>query len=149
MRVRSSNDNVKGLVCLDPLRNIYRLRWDFSKDSYEEVELKYKPSKEDIQSIIEDYYNKQTEENIINGFSYKGNKVYLSRDNQLNYLLFANSTIFPINVKFGTSDNPIYYTFESKDEMNVFVNKIANHISSCLQDGWNKKKNIDWNLYEL
>ena len=63
MRVRSSNNNVKGLVCLDPLRNIYRLRWDFSKDSYEEVELKYKPSKEDIQSIIEDYYNKQIEEN--------------------------------------------------------------------------------------
>ena len=92
---------------------------------------------------------KQTEENIINGFSYKGNKVYLRRDNQLNYLLFANSTIFPINVKFGTSDNPIYYTFESKDEMTSFVNKIANYISTCLQDGWNKKKNIDWNLYEL
>ena len=59
MRVRSSNNNVKGLVCLDPLRNIYKLRWDFSGGSYEEVELKYKPSKENIQSIIEDYYNKQ------------------------------------------------------------------------------------------
>ena len=39
--------------------------------------------------------------------------------------------------------------FESKDEMTSFVNKIANHISTCLQDGWNKKKNIDWNLYKL
>ena len=33
--------------------------------------------------------------------------------------------------------------------MTSFVNKIANHISTCLQDGWNKKKNIDWNLYKL
>ena len=114
MRVRSSNNNVKGLVCLDPLRNIYRLRWDFSNGSYEEVELKYKPSKEDIQSIIEDYYN-----NIFTILSIKF--VFFARSSGL-----YSMRIFPVRngtVSFG-------FSFSS------WVQKQANNRGSPKNQNW-------------
>lgn len=147
MRVRSSNNIVKGLVCVDPLRKIYKLRWDISEGSYEEIEISHKPTLDEIKQIVESWYNKQTEDKIINGFTYKGYKVYLSKENQTNYILFADSDIIPVQVKFGTLEDPIYYVFNTQEELKQFKAQIASHINKCLQDGWNRKKNINWSIY--
>lgn len=147
MIVRSSNKNVKGLECIDPKRNIWRLRWNFSEDSYEEAEFRHKPDLEEIKTFITNWHNSQIESKILNGFSWGGIKVYLSRDNQMNINMFVNSTVFPLTIKLGTDEEPVYYTFNTTDELKNLRNSMANYIKKCLNEGWNIKKNINWSKY--
>lgn len=149
MIVRSSNKNVKGLECIDPKRNIWRLRWDFSDNSYEESEFSHKPDIDEIRSFIINWYNKKIEDRIINDFTWGGIKVYLNRDNQMNINMFSDSSSFPVTMKLGTDEDPIYYIFNTSDEMNNLRSYMINHIKKCLTDGWNIKKNIDWSIYEM
>ena len=44
--------------------------------------------------------------------------------------------------------NPIYYTIETKEDLDEFKQAISKHIKECLQIGWSKKDNIDWTSYE-
>jgi hypothetical protein len=148
MRVRSSNNNIKSLECIDSRRNIWRLRWDILEDSFEEVEFRHKPTEEEIRTTITNWYNSQIEDKIINGFVWKGIKIYLSRDNQMNYALFSDSEMTPLTLKLGTEEEPIYHTFNSRLELENFRKSISSHIRSCLQEGWNKKKSIDWSIYK-
>ena len=57
-RVQGSMDAAL-LKCISPIKNKWRVRWDFSSDdnSYMEEEFKYKPSLEEIKNLITSYYN--------------------------------------------------------------------------------------------
>ena len=82
---------VKLLECVNPVKNKWRIRWDvIAKEdgsaNYMEAEFTNgKPSVDDIKRIVLDWYNEQTDQAIISGFTYKGQAVWLSTENQFNY----------------------------------------------------------------
>lgn len=108
----------------------------------------------DIKNLIIDWYDADIKYKIINGMMYKGNSVYLSSENQYNFsdmqrMVKEDNSILPIKTKIGEIDNthPIYYTFDTVEEVDEFCDAIYNHITQCRQEGWEKKDAIDWADY--
>ena len=109
----------------------------------------------DIKNLIIDWYDAETKNKIITGMKYKGNSVYLSSENQHNFfdmqrIVNEDSSNLPIKTKIGEINNthPIYYTFNTVEEVNEFCNAIYSHITQCRQEGWQRKDSIDWKPYE-
>jgi hypothetical protein len=63
-------------------------------------------------------------------------------------MMFCETDLFPIQLKFGSWDNPIFYTIKTSAELKEFKRKISEHIKNCLQLGWTQKNNINWASYE-
>lgn len=150
MRITTDVDlnTIPVLECIDSKRNVWRLRWNIQDGGFEEIQLNHKPNINEIKNIIIDWYNQETSNKIIYGFKWRGMCVHLSKENQLNYMMFCDTDLFPINLKFGSYENPIYYTIETKKDLAEFKQAISKHIKECLQIGWSKKDNIDWTAYE-
>ena len=113
------------------------------------------PSLEYIKQMINDYYNKQTDYKIVSGFKWKEKSVWLSSENQFNFKAAydlakqTDGANLPVMFKIGEEDgDPIYYTFETIEELQEFYLAAMNHIQQCLEDGWKKKDSIDWSVYE-
>ena len=109
-----------------------------------------------IKNLIIDWYDADIKYKIINSMKYKGNSVYLSSENQYNFsdmqrMVKEDNSILPIKTKIGEIDNthPIYYTFNTVEEVDEFCDAIYNHITQCRQEGWEKKDAIDWDLYTI
>ena len=90
MKRVQGNPDVALLECTNPVRNKWRVRWDVSIDesgttSYMEEEFNHKPSDAEIKSTICGWIDEQTRNAILSGFSYEGNTVWLSIENQTNY----------------------------------------------------------------
>lgn len=114
----------------------YRLRKDYL----------YKPSIEEIRKDIGNLIDEQTSNKILSGFTYEGDSVWLSLENQLN---FRSAVCFPCRFKIGETEGvPTYRTFLSSDELLAFNNAITEYIHSCLEDGWKIKDSVDYNIYE-
>ena len=88
------NNNVKPIVCVNPMRNKWRIRWDIQistnesgvqEASYMEHEFNHQPTIEEVKNIITEYYNHITNQKILTGFSFQGNAVRLSTETQFNY----------------------------------------------------------------
>lgn len=111
------------------------------------------PSFETIKQAILDDINETVTNDIISGFEWNGAKVWLSRENQFNYkaaydLAASNETEFlPVTFKFGTDDDPVYYTFKDIDELEQFYIGAVDHINDTLAKGWALKDSIDWTKY--
>ncbi len=43
---------------------------------------------------------------------------------------------------------PVYYTFNTAAELSDFYISAQQFIQQCINEGWNKKDNIDWTPYE-
>ena len=114
-----------------------------------------KPSIETIKQLITEWYNKQTDYNILIGFKWRGMEVWLSQENQFNYkaaydlAIQTNGESFPVKFKFGTVDNPIYHSFTTLDELTDFYTKALRFVNDTLEEGWNKKDSIDYNVYKI
>lgn len=148
MRVKSSNKSIKGLECIDPNRDVWVLRWDISNGSYEEKKLYHKPSLDEIKDIVIKWHNNKIKDKIINGFEWNGIHVYINEETQMNVALFSESSVTPMVLKLGTDENPIYHTFDKLGDLRDLRDSMANHIKDCLSEGWNRKKNIDWSIYQ-
>lgn len=144
------------LECISPIKNKWRVRWDFSSDdnSYMEEEFKYKPSLDEIKELVISYYNDDIKQKILSGFLWKGYKVWLSTENQLNYKtshdlsILTNGSNLPVTFKFGDEYNPEYYTFDNVDDLGDFYSKAVAYINNTLSAGWLKKERIKWELYQ-
>lgn len=157
MRTYSDKLVVKHLECINPVKNTWCVRWDFSnKDgilSYEEKVFKYKPTIQEIKDLILDWYNKQTNDAILTGFVWKDMPVWLNSENQFNYKAAYDLAIqtsglsLPIKFKFGTPDKPIYYTFTSLSDFSDFYVQAITYINATLDKGWTLKDNIKWYKY--
>lgn len=150
MRIKTLSDikSILPIECIDPKRNVWRLRWDFQENNFEEIQLNHKPSIEEVKRIILDWIDTETSNRIIYGFKWADIPVCLTKENQSNYNLFCDTELVPIELKFGTWDNPKFYKIETLDEMKKFKRAMSEHIKNCLQLGWSKKKNLDWSIYE-
>ena len=154
MRVSGNAVRTKHIECVDSKRNIWKIRWDFKDDSFEEVTLDYKPSLEKIQDLIYDWYNKQTDKAILEGFVWKDMPIWLSSENQFNYkaafdlAMMSEGANLPIKFKFGTTKDPIYYTFETVGDLSDFYMQAMSYINDTLDKGWQQKDSINWNRYK-
>lgn len=146
------------LECTNPIKNKWRIRWDIQTDSdgntsYMEHEFKHKPSDEEIRATVIDWYNNQTDQTILSGFSYGGATVWLSTENQFNYkaaydlAVQTNGATLPVTFKFGSDDCPVYKTFESLDAIADFYTKAMQHIQNALANGWKLKAAFNINQY--
>ena len=119
-----------------------------------ETWLSGKPSVEQVKGIILDAMNKEVDQKILSGFVWKEMPVWLSSENQFNYkaaydLAFqTNGASLPTVFKFGDTENPVYYKFDTLDELQDFYVKAMTYINEQLAIGWAKKDAIDWSVYE-
>lgn len=113
-----------------------------------------KPSLGQIKNFILDAINKEIDQKILSGFIWKDMPVWLSSENQFNYkaaydlAVMSQGLSLPVMFKFGTTDKPVYYTFDTLEDISNFYFSAMNYINITLAEGWGKKDNIDWSVYE-
>ena len=97
------------------------------------------------QAVIQDI-NARVKTAIISGFTYEGNPVWLSEENQLNF----SQAVVPATLKIGeqADGTPIYKTFSDAAELKAFNDACSLWRQQCLAEGYNKKDGIDWAPYE-
>lgn len=105
-----------------------------------------KPSLDQIKEAVLADINQRVKTAIISGFTYEGNPVWLSQENQLNF----SQAVVPATLKIGENQDgtPIYKTFSDADELKAFADACILWRQQCLQEGWQKKDSIDWSPYE-
>lgn len=141
-----------GLYCIG--RNKWELIYGFGKDNPDD-EFGYnfrqrftsKPSLREIEEIIKTTINTETDEKIISGFVWRGMSVWLSQENQFNYKTAYDLAVqldgrnLPIKFKFGTDDEPQYFTFEVMEDFADFFFSATSYVNETLNAGWTEK---DW-----
>lgn len=121
---------------------------------YLQQTLKGVPNLQDIKLFILSWYNKDIDSKILSGFVWNDMSIWLSSENQFNYkaaydlAIQTNGASLPVTFKFGTTENPIYHTFNTIEELSDFYTKAIAYVNQTLADGWSKKDNIDWSVYE-
>ena len=114
-----------------------------------------KPSFKQLKEFILTEINHQTDEKILSGFVWKDMQVWLSSENQFNYkaaydlAVQTNGANLPTVFKFGSAEEPIYYKFDTIEELTDFYTKALKFINEQLAIGWAKKDSINWDDYEL
>lgn len=122
--------------------------------TWTEMWLSGKPSIEQVKGIVLNAMNKDIDQKILSGFIWKDMSVWLSSENQFNYkaaydlAVMSQGKSLPTVFKFGTTDNPVYYSFESLEDISDFYISAMAYINTCLAEGWKKKDSIDWSVYE-
>ena len=112
------------------------------------------PTAEAVRRIIYKYYNDITDNKILSGFVWKEMAVWLSTENQFNYKAAYDMAVqtggssLPCAFKFGTTEVPVYYTFETLDDLTDFYTQSLAYVQQCLSDGWATKGAIDFSVYE-
>lgn len=109
----------------------YAVRWNIKpiyenneivKYSYEEHIFDYIPNIKDIQSVITEYFNKQTDLYIKYGFKWNGRQVYLSDENKFNFkAIIDEAARVETSIKIWDDNNPElaginYTTTESEND---------------------------------
>lgn len=122
--------------------------------TWTETWLSGKPSIEQIKGIILNAMNKEVDQKILSGFVWKDMPVWLSTENQFNYkaaydlAVMSQGQSLPVVFKFGSTNDPIYYKFETLEDISDFYISAMAYINKTLEEGWKKKDSIDWSVYE-
>lgn len=162
----------KPLECINETTNKWRVRWDISQVEVTDehhisdtprIEYRYyeaefvntKPTLDEIKELVYSQINKSTDEAIISGFIWNGMGVWLSTENQFNYKAAYDLAVqtqggsLPIKFKFGGVYDPVYYEFTDIAEFTDFYSKAMTYVNATLSDGWDKKDNFDWSIFDL
>lgn len=164
MREIQGSAGISLIECINPKYNKYRVRWNIqpyvNEDgeeqgvSFYEEELTHKPTIDEIKSIIVAWYNAKIDEQILSGFVWNGLTVWLSSENQFNYKAAYDLAVqtgganLPITFKFGTTNEPVYHTFTTVEELNGFYLSAMAYINNTLAVGWSEKDSFDYTPYE-
>jgi hypothetical protein len=114
-----------------------------------------KLSHDEIKTFITEFYNKKIDEKILMGMVWKGMKIWLSSENQFNYkaaydlAVQTNGKNLPVMFKFGETNEPIYYTFQTIEELSDFYMSSMQFIQMTLEEGWRLKDSINWEEYKV
>lgn len=95
MRIETTENSIK-LIEAYSEKGQWAVRWDFKPkldehgnetgiNWYEEKLYNFIPTIEDVQQVIVDWHNKQTDGRIQHGFEWNGISVYLNDENKFNY----------------------------------------------------------------
>lgn len=116
--------------------------------------LPYKPTLESLKSIILAIENAKTDQEILSGYVWEGNQVWLSSENQFNYKAAYDLAIqtkgasLPVTFKFGSTSKPVYHTFKTLEELTEFYTGALKYVNETLAKGWARKDTIDWAAYQ-
>ena len=108
---------------------------------------------DNLKDLLLTALNRETQNKIISGFVWRDMKVWLSIENQMNYknnydlAINTNGDNLPVTFKFGNDDEPVYYQFNSIEDLEEFYIAMNTHISDTLSKGWDKKNSINWTNY--
>ncbi len=109
---------------------------------------------EDIRQAILADIDECTKQDIIGGFVWNGEPVWLSLENQSNFATAEHRAAttgdnLPHKEKIGEQEDgtPVYHTFETAAELTAFWNACQDHIDACRRAGWEMKDSIDWSDY--
>lgn len=122
--------------------------------TWTETIIPFKPSLEQLKKLILDSINKEVDEKILSGFVWKDMPVWLSTENQFNYkaaydlAVMSSGQSLPVMFKFGTTEEPVYYSFGTLEDISDFYVSAMTYINTTLAEGWSKKDAIDWSVYE-
>lgn len=117
--------------------------------------VRFKPSLDYIKNLILTWYNEQIDDKILSGFKWNDMPIWLSSENQFNYKAAYDLAVqtgganLPVTFKFGTTDEPVYHTFTTLEELNSFYLSAMKYINDTLAEGWKEKDAIDWNEYNI
>ena len=112
-----------------------------------------KPTMEEIKEIIIAQINRNVEEKILCGLVWKDMPIWLSTENQFNYKAAydcARDTAgqsLPVKFKFGTDEEPVYYTFTTFEELQEFYMTSLQFVQKVLDEGWKEKDSLDLSVY--
>ena len=164
MKRIQGNEGALALECANPRLQKWIIRWDFQPtidDNGEQIGVNYcekwvtnKPTIAEVKDIVLAGYNVQIDQKILSGFVWKDMSVWLSSENQFNYkaaydlAVMSQGKSLPITFKFGTTEQPVYHTFESLEDISDFYLSAMTYINKTLEDGWKLKDGIDWSVYE-
>lgn len=137
----------------------WALRWNRQQDgdngyAYCEEILNQKPTLTEVKDIILDWVNSETDNTILCGYVWHDMPVWLSTENQFNYkaaydlAIQTNGESLPVTFKFGTTEEPVYYEFSTKDELNDFYSGAMSFINNTLYDGWQRKDSMSFDEYK-
>lgn len=122
--------------------------------SYSYIKYDHKPSINVIKNDLEEIINSSVSNKIMNYFYWKGAKINLSRENQMNYkasydlALQSGSKNLPIRIKATKNGKSEYFVFFTLAEFEEFYVAVNRHINNCLEEGWQKKDSIDYSIYQ-
>ena len=120
---------------------------------WQEKTFLYKPTLNEVKSLILEFYNEQITNKILSGFEWNNMKVWLSHENQINYKTIYDLAIqtdgqnLPVVLKFGSDENTQYFTFNTIKELSDFYLSSVKHIQKTLRDGWKQKDELNWTVY--
>ena len=99
-----------------------------------------------VKDAILNDINERVREQIIGGFVWNENPVWLSEENQLNF----GQAVVPVTLKIGedSEGKAVFETFTTQAQLKSFFNSCMAWKQQCLQEGWNEKDNFDWSPYE-
>lgn len=114
------------------------------------------PTLDSIKAAITADINRRTTERITSTLSWNQKPVWLSTENQQDWkgeydrALQTDGANLPLKFKIGEQEDgiPVYHTFTSVNAFGDFWAACLQHIHLCLADGWQKKDEMDWSLYE-
>ena len=110
------------------------------------------PTIAEVKADIEALINGEIEKKILSGFEWRGIKVWLSLENQMNFKAAYDLAVqtdgerLPKKMKLGEDEDgrPVYHTFEDLAEFTDFYTKAIAYVSDCLNEGWEEKDSIDY-----
>jgi hypothetical protein len=139
-------------------RHLWELWYGYGEDDEQgynyHASFDHKPSIDEVKTTIVAQINANTDEKILSGFEWRGMAVWLSNENQFNYkaaydlAVQTGGSILPVTFKFGTDEEPTYYTFTDLEELGEFVQLLFKHINDALSAGWREKDGVDWEKFQ-
>ena len=157
MAIKIFGGNNLLVECINSITDKWMVLWNEQNEgdstSYQAEIFTHKPTITEIKDTILDWYNKKIDQEILSGFVWNNLPVWLSMENQFNYKAAydiaaqSGGEILP-TFKFGTTENPVYYKFESFEDLKDFYLKAVAYVTDTLATGWQEKDRIDWTVYE-
>lgn len=145
------------IQCINPILDKWMVLWavGFEENSFTFMaeEFNHKPILQEIKDTILAWYNTRIEEKILSEFTWRDVPIWLSMENQFNYKAAydiaaqSGGEILP-TFKFGTTESPVYYKFESLEDLRDFYISAMSYVTDTLVKGWQEKDKIDWAVYE-
>lgn len=143
--------------CINPIRDTWMITWHPELDedgntTFLSETFEHKPSLAEIKDVILTWYNAEIDKQILTGFVWKNMPVWLSMENQFNYkaaydiAVQSNGKLLP-TFKFGTTENPVYFKFETLEDLQDFYLEAMTYVNETLSKGWQAKDNINWDEY--
>lgn len=130
----------------------YGLYTDEQGSTYEyRYSFDHRPTWNEVKEVLIEAINEHTQEVITNGFVWNDQRVWLSEENQRNFIMLEKLTSeeYPLTVKINedTDGSPNYYTFVNEEEFVAFSRLCFQHVIDTLRTGWNEKDSLDPSIF--